>query len=86
MNIIIPQKLEKLIDDAGLITNNWYQFLSKVVLFIAYHGLTGTTAQRPKRMYAGQLYLDTTLVATIGKPIWASADLNSWIDSSGAVV
>ncbi len=44
----------------------------------------GTTAQRPASATDGALYLDTTLVATNGKPIFKSGAV--WVDSLGAVV
>lgn len=45
----------------------------------------GTTAQRPTSSATdGFVYLDTTLVATNGKPIFKSGSV--WVDSTGAVV
>lgn len=44
----------------------------------------GTTAQRPASASDGAVYLDTTLAATNGKPIFKSGSV--WVDSTGAVV
>ena len=44
----------------------------------------GTTAQRPRTLTTGMLYLDTTL-APNGKPIWSSA-ANTWVDATGKIV
>ncbi len=49
-------------------------------------GISGTTAARPTRIKSDQLYLDATLVATRGKPVFVDASGTGWVDANSTVV
>lgn len=49
---------------------------------------SGTTANRPTAfLWVGRRYLDKSLGANGGKPIWVvSVNPNVWVDATGAIV
>lgn len=44
---------------------------------------SGTTANRPIKLFVGQMYFDISLGAN-GKPIWVRKDGLGWVDATGA--
>ena len=80
MNLGAPP-LQEQINQGGVLSVGWTQFMSNVHRLLSGLVESGTTAQRPtKNLYTGRMFFDTTL----GLPIWH--DGTNWIDAAGNTV
>jgi hypothetical protein len=76
-----PPTRSPLVDDKGMITQEWQEFFSAAFFSLRSQEMSGTTANRPtKRLFVGMPYFDTTL----NRPIWYTG--TNWIRADGVVV
>lgn len=61
---------------------SWIQWLLEMTTITRTIVQSGTTAQRPTKLFTGQQYFDTTL----DQPIWVNAAGTGWVDATGASV
>lgn len=71
----IRQKFDK---EHGVNTE-WVDWTNQVYTVIKSVTQSGTTANRPTKIYVGQMYFDTTL----GLPIWVNAAGTGWVKADG---
>lgn len=74
----IRQKFDK---EHGVNTE-WADWTNHIFMVVNAVSQSGTTAQRPAKIYVGQMYFDTTL----NRPIWVNAAGTGWIKADGTAV
>lgn len=66
-------------DKNDIPTQEWIDWTNQIYRIVNTVVKSGTTAQRPSKLFVGQMYFDTTL----GRPIWVNAAGTGWVKSDG---
>ena len=67
-------------DSEGMPNRAWSEWILQAQIILEETSKSGTTANRPTKLYTGQFYFDTTL----DQPIWVDAAGTDWVDATGA--
>lgn len=79
---ITPPPIRSPFDGAVGVSSPWVDWTNQVYTVVNTVVQSGTTAQRPVKLFVGQQYFDTSLGAN-GKPIWVRKDGLGWILADG---
>ena len=66
-------------DKENGVNTEWAEWTKRVYTVVNSVAQSGTTANRPEKIFVGQQYFDTTL----NLPIWVNAAGTGWIKSDG---
>lgn len=69
-------------DNEQRVNSEWVEWTNQIYKVVNAVSQSGTTAQRPAKIYVGQMYFDTTL----NRPIWVNAAGTGWIKADGTAV
>ena len=67
-------------DSEGVPNRGWTGWILNVQALLETLSQSGTTANRPTKIFTGQFYFDTTL----DQPIWVDTAGTGWVDATGA--
>lgn len=81
MKINQPPIRRKFDNEKGVNTE-WVEWVNQIHRIVQELARSGTTSERPTKLYVGQMYFDTTL----NRPIWVNAAGTGWIKADGTAV